>query len=118
MPTFNFNNMDQNQNPIESISLLAFIQQQGFTQLATKKVRRNENKYPFLTFINAENEATNVYFSKNESEKLKDVEEVDDEYLMKLQVVNTENAEGEKRWKLTTGNSERVDLLDLLKDAA
>lgn len=110
--------MENTVEELLSLSLLAFIQQEEFTQLATKKIRKNENGYPFLTFINANNEATNVYFSKNEAEKLKNMDEVDDDYLMKLQVAHTENAEGEKRWKLTTGNSERVELLDLLKKAA
>lgn len=109
---------NQNSTEIEALSLLDFIDQQGFVQLATNKVRKNVNEYPFLTFIDANNEATNVYFSKNESEKIKDEQELDVEYLKKLNVVLTENAEGEKRFKLTTGNSERIDLLDLLKKAA
>ena len=99
---------------IEAISLRDFIAQQGFVQLATNKVRYNTNKYPFLTFIDANNKATNVYFSKNEAENILNMERLEGSYIKKLNVVMTTNAEGEKRFKLTTGNSERIDLDDLL----
>jgi len=101
------------ENQIEAISLRDFVAQQGFVQLATKQVRYNTNEYPFLTFIDGSNKATNVYFSKNESEKIKDMSVLTGEYLRNLNVVNTTNAEGEKRFKLTTGNSERYNLEEL-----
>ena len=98
---------------IVAVSLKEFVEQQGFTQLATNKVRRNMNEYPFLTFIDGNNEATNVYFSKNESVNIADKTELNSEYLRKLQVVTTTNAENEKRFKLTTGNSERINLSEI-----
>lgn len=96
-------------NTISISPLKAFVQSQGFTQIVPT-VRTNINDYPYLTFINANNEATNVYFSKAESEKVAEGLVLDKEYLRTLKVAEAINADGQLRHKLTTGSGDRLEL--------
>jgi hypothetical protein len=89
-----------------------FAQSGGFVQIA-KNVRENVNGYLFITFINAKNEAENIYFSKASSEKHSAGEEVTKEMLSGMSIAHTQNADGEARVKLI-GNSERTELSSLL----
>ena len=73
-------------------------------------VRTNANGYPFLTFMTADNKATNVYFSK--SMQL-EAGTVDIAFLRGLKACETANAAGELRWKLTDAAGNRVSLADL-----
>jgi len=45
-------------------TIKGFAKSKGFVQISPA-IRTNVNGYPFITFINAKNEAENVYFSKN-----------------------------------------------------
>lgn len=93
---------------METKKISEFCKERGFVQ-AGKSIRANVNGYLFITFITAENEAENVYFSKAGSEKYEDGTPVTMDLLKSLQVAEVENASGEKRIKLIT-NSERLDL--------
>ena len=76
-------------------------------------VRTNTNNYPYLTFIDKDNKAENIYFSK-ESAKLVGVGQVvDKQMLTSFMIAETKNAAGELRIKLVS-NSQRVSLEDLL----
>lgn len=95
-------------------TLKEYVTMKGFTQIA-KAVRENTNGYPFITFISADNKAENVYFSINAAETVAAGEIVTAEMLQSLQVVETQNAQGEQRTKLSLkGESARFDLADLL----
>ena len=89
-----------------------FVAAHSFTQIVPK-VNTNVNKYPFLTFINKDNKAENIYFSKASSAKLKDGDMVTKELLSQHQIAVVKNAAGDERIKLVS-NSERLELADLL----
>lgn len=68
-------------------------------------VRINTSGYPFVTILNKANRASNLYFSKNSSESIIDTfgEGADiTEFLKTAQVVKTQNADGEVRYKLSS----------------
>jgi len=68
-------------------------------------LRVNTNGYPFVTVMNANNRATNLYFSKNASGLVLDTfgegKSVKN-YLQSASVVKTENEAGEMRYKITS----------------
>lgn len=89
-----------------------FCSNKGFVQLG-KSVRTNTNGYPFITFIDKDNKAENVYFSKSASQSVGAGQLVTKDLLSTLQVATTQNAEGQVRIKLIS-NSERLDISSLL----
>jgi hypothetical protein len=96
----------------ETISIKDYAQQKGFVQI-NKAVRFNINKYAYITFIDKDNKAENVYFSKGASEELMEGQVVDKDFLSKYEIMDTTNAEGEVRTKLVRKGGNRVDLSDL-----
>ncbi len=95
-------------------SIKDFVSQNKFTQIR-KVVGKNVNGYPYLTFINGNNEAENVYFSINAAQFVDGGQLVTAELLKEHQVVETKNAAGETRLKISLkGESMRLDLADLL----
>ena len=99
-------------NTLHTISVKEFAKSNNFTSIAPA-IRTNSNNYPYITFINADNKAENVYFSKSSSAGIGAGQLVTKELLSSYQVAETTNAEGEKRMKLVS-NSNRVSLDSLL----
>lgn len=97
---------------LKVLTLKEFCASKGFTQLAPS-VRVNENGYPFITFIDANNVAENVYFSKAASQAVAAGTPIDKAMLSVYQIGVTTNADGAERMKLIT-NSDRVDISSLL----
>jgi hypothetical protein len=93
-------------------SIAKFAEDRSMVSIAPK-VRMNTNGYPFITFIDSDNKAENIYFSKAGAETVEEGQEITAELLKSLQVAEVENADGEMRLKLIT-NSERVSLASLL----
>lgn len=91
-------------------SIVEFAKASGFVQIV-KTIRANTNGYPFLTFINKDNVAENIYFSK--SAQVVVGAPVTAEMLKQFQIAQCINAQGEPRTKLVS-NSERLDIADLL----
>ena len=60
--------MAETTQTLETQSVKSFMQEKGFTQIGGKAVRTNKSGYPYVTFIDANNVAENVYFSKGASE--------------------------------------------------
>ncbi len=89
-----------------------FAKEHGFIQVVDE-IRLNTNGYPYVTFINKDNEAENVYLSKAAGEKVHEGEQVTP-LLKQWQVGHTENADGEPRVKLIS-NSDRVDLSSIFE---
>ncbi len=85
-----------------------YCKSKGFTQIAPA-IRTNTNGYPFITFIDANNIAENIYFSKNASKSIGAGIPVTKDMLKIYQVGITENANKEARVKLIS-NSERLEL--------
>lgn len=92
------------------LTIKEFIAQKGFTSIVPV-VRENINKYPYLTFITKDNEAENIYFSKQSPVAVGQV--VDKDFMSKFQIATVKNEAGEERIKLIS-NSSRVSLADLL----
>lgn len=95
------------------LSIKSFCQEKGFVSLASV-VRENTNRYPFVTFINEDNKAENIYFSKNASVHVTAGTPVTAELLKAHQIAYVTNEAGEERIKLVS-NSERVSIADLLE---
>ena len=94
---------------VEKIS--EFCSKKGFVQVV-RTIRANTNGYKFLTFINASNEAENIYCSKALSSKLIAGEELSADDARSMQIAYTTNEAGEERIKLIS-NSERASVADL-----
>jgi hypothetical protein len=77
------------------------------------RVRVNSNDYPYVTCINASNEAENIYFSKEASKQLAEGEAIEKGFFSKYQVGYVTNEAGEQRIKFIS-NSERVSIADIL----
>lgn len=75
-------------------------------------VRMNASGYPYVTFIDRDNKAENIYFTINASGT---VEENMDLKLIAhdLQVVFVKNADGEDRIKLSRKSVSRLSVADL-----
>ena len=92
-------------------TLKEFCVSRGFTQFAPS-VRVNTNGYPFVTFIDKDNKAENIYFSKASSKGVDAGVVVNKALFAGFQIGLTTNAQGESRVKLIS-NSERVDVNSL-----
>jgi len=97
---------------LKTLTVKELCAQKNFVSVAPS-VRINENGYPFITFIDKDNKAENVYFSKAASEQVAEGTIVDKALLSKHQIGITTNAAGEERIKLIS-NSDRVDISSLL----
>ena len=98
--------------PLAVQSIAEFAAQNGIKSIVPK-VRMNTSGYPFVTFIDEGNNATNVYFSKAAAQAVVAEMPVTKELLKAHQIGFTTNEAGEERVKLIS-NSERVDLEELL----
>jgi hypothetical protein len=79
----------------------------------SKMVRHNVNGYAYLTFINKDNQAENIYFSKGASEELMEGQVVDKDFLANYEIMDTTNADGEVRTKLVRKGGTRLELAEL-----
>ena len=79
-----------------------------------KEIGWNENGYPFVTFINDQNVAENVYFSKKQAEKLNKGDVLVKGFFNDKMMTLTTNAEGEKRLKISSKSENRLDIGDIL----
>lgn len=94
------------------VTIAEFAQEKGFVSVA-QVVRENTNGYPYITFIDADNKAENVYFSKEAAKNVTAGQAVDADMMKTYQIAFTTNEAGEERVKLI-GNSGRLDLSALL----
>lgn len=84
---------------LKTLPVRDYFELEGFVSFAPK-VRGNANGYPFVTLINASNEATNIYFSRtcsgidSNGEQTKEVlvnidDDVDGKFLSKFVIAYT-----------------------------
>ena len=103
----------QSSAKLQTISVREFMTQQGFVS-CVKAIRTNSNSYPYVTFINADNVAENIYFSKNASKMVGAGDVIQKGFFAPFMVAQTTNAEGELRWKIVSmGEGNRIDKEDL-----
>lgn len=74
-------------------------------------VRVNTNGYPYITFIDKDNVAENIYFSKNAAMKVAANDKIARGFFEPFCIAITKNAAGEERIKIST--SERLSVEDL-----
>lgn len=98
---------------MNTLSVKEFVKSKNFVSIVPS-IRTNTNGYPYLTFIDKDNKAENIYFSKASSENLADGVVVNKDFLSTFQVAVTLNADNQERIKLVS-NSNRVSL-DMLLD--
>jgi hypothetical protein len=88
-----------------------FVKSKGFMSL-NPTVRENTNGFPYLTFLNKDGQAENVYFSKSSAGQVAKGVMLDSATLRGISVAEVKNEAGELREKLTF--SSYVSLEDLL----
>ena len=98
---------------LKTLTIKEFAQANNFVSI-NKSVAVNTNKYPFLTFINAKNEAENIYFAKTIADEYPEGTVMTKEHFSALQIGITNNAEGEERIKLIPIGGNRLSLDSLL----
>lgn len=84
---------------IQTVLVKDFMLSAGFTQVI-KMVRINSNGYPYITFVDEKNVATNIYFSKNASKLVAEGQAIEKGFFNPFRIAETTNALGEKRIKL------------------
>ena len=89
-----------------------FVKTNGFTEVVPA-VRLNTNGYSFITFVNAKNEAENVYFGSSISDSFSEDQILTKEDFKGLQIFEYENAEGEPRRRLVQKGGNRISVDDL-----
>lgn len=100
-------------NPIVTHSVQDWMKSNGFNQVHNR-VRVNTNGYPFVTFINTNNEAENIYFSIEAAKAVSANSEIKKGFFANLIIAETTNAAGETRIKLArAGSSSRLEADDL-----
>lgn len=103
-------------NPVTVSTVKEYATNNGFTQIVPT-VRANENGYTYLTFINADNKAENVYFSKEAAklEKTKVGSIVGKGYFDDLTISEyARESDGAAMTKLGVKGGNRAELEDLL----
>lgn len=101
---------------MEATSLRSLIKSKEI--VGVSHLRENENGYPFLTVLNKDKKAMNLYFGKNTAQKIKDNFEVGSDlvangFLKEAQVVQTANEKGETRFKLSVSHGEYSSISSL-----
>jgi hypothetical protein len=102
------------ESTITTMSIADFFAKHNVAQV-NKTVATNTNGYPFVTFINKDNVAENVYFGKKDAIKYPKDTPIAKGFFNTLQIAETKNADGEIRMKLCSkGAGNRLDVADLL----
>ena len=78
-----------------------------------KKIRANSNGFLFITFINNNNEAFNIYLSKRLCEDYSEGDSIVKGFFNDKIIIETLNEEGETRLKLSYKDSQRHNLSEL-----
>jgi hypothetical protein len=98
--------------------LNTWTMQEFFTAFAitqvNPKVAVNKNGYPFITLIDKDNKAENIYFSKTLAPSHPNGMEIVKGFFDSIQIVNLQYETGETRLKLSSKGGNRLDAMGLL----
>ena len=98
---------------LNTTDVKSFMVSSGFVSVV-KMVRVNTNQYPYITFIDDKNTATNIYFSKNASKLVVEGQLIEKGFFNPFRIAETKNSAGETRVKLVgMGEALRANLEDL-----
>lgn len=101
---------------LQSISLVELVKKGKVSNIS--ELRENTNGYPFITLLSG-NKSQNVYFGKNTADKVSGTFNVGDKilpFLKECNIVKTENAEGETRFKLSHSTSAYSSKAELMSE--
>ena len=98
---------------MKTMSVSEFCAANNLVEVA-KSVRVNANGYPYITFIDSSNVAFNLYLSISLSSEIAEGTEIRRGFFNDKVIAETENAEGEKRFKLAHKESLRIELSEIL----
>ena len=76
------------------------------------KLHVNANGYPFVTLVNSERKAFNLYFSRNSGQAVIDTFQEGESvipFLKDARIVLTQNEKGEERYKISGGGNYETD---------
>lgn len=90
---------------MNTISLKQYCKDKEIIRISN--VRANEKGYPFLTVVNQNNEAENIYFSKAASQRV-ELHQQPSLFANQLFIAETKNEQGEDRLKLSFTQYEDV----------
>lgn len=94
-----------------TMSVVEFCKSNDLTEIVPK-IRVNANGYPYVTFINSDNVATNIYFTVNASDTVSEGQDLR-EIAHDLQIVFVKNELGEDRIKLSRKSTSRLTVDNL-----
>jgi len=94
-----------------TMSVVEFCKSNDLTEIVPK-IRINANGYPYVTFINSDNVATNIYFTVNASDTVSEGQDLR-EIASDLQIVFVKNELGEDRIKLSRKSTSRLTVDNL-----
>jgi hypothetical protein len=99
---------------LSTISVQEFMKSNDFVSVV-KIVRVSvENKYPYITFMNSKNIATNIYFSRNAGKLVAEGEIIAKGFFNPFRIAETINKDGIAIMKLVSmGESMRITAEDL-----
>ena len=115
MATLKAKTVQTGNKPLVTASVKDFMQANGFVQVH-KEVRENTNGYPYITFINSDNEAENIYFGSSIADNYAAGDAIAKGFFDGLLIAETYTPDGELRIKLisaTGGNSQRLGMDDI-----
>jgi hypothetical protein len=96
------------------LSLSNFVEKYNFTEIVPE-IRKNSNGYPFVTFLNSKNVATNVYFGSSISDSYSEGTKITSEMLKGLQAYEYLREDGGLGLRLVSKNAgNRVSISSLL----
>tara|TARA_R110000796_G_scaffold118353_5_gene231999 strand:- start:8325 stop:8684 length:360 start_codon:yes stop_codon:yes gene_type:complete len=98
---------------VGTYSMAEFFKQAGIIQV-NPKVNANKNGYPFITFIDGDNKAENVYFSKSLAPSFPKDTAIVKGFFDDIQILNLKYEDGETRLKLSSKGGNRLDAMALL----
>lgn len=98
---------------MNTISVNQFVAVNAIVEVS-KKVRANSNGYLYVTFIDSDNKAINVYLSKSLCEEHSEDEAIVKGFFKEMLIAEVQNSEGEQRIKLVHKESQRLDISDIL----
>lgn len=96
---------------VASKDVKSFMISSGFVSVVNK-VRRDTNNYPYVTFIDDKNTATNVYFSKNAAKLVREGQAIGKGFFDPFRIVEIKNVAGEKCTKLVGMSEELRESID------
>lgn len=101
-------------NTIETIAVQDYMKSNDFISVV-KIVRVSvENRYPYITFMDSNNSATNIYFSKNAGKLVAEGEIIAKGFFNPFRIAETINKDGVAIMKLVSmGESMRITAEDL-----